>query len=387
MALWRTCARSAVQAVVLTAMLAFVPGSPSLAAQPQAAQPTCQTPRSAETKAPGAPGAAELYTAGIVTGQPDETDFALASDLGTVLSLGQETGPRGETLRLLPVAGTGGVQAIRDLLSLRGIDFAITSTPVLDHLRETKELGPLEAKIVAIARMPDKEVHVLAVPEVQRIQDLAGKTVNFGPEGSDSAFIARRLFDAMDLQVTEANVAQADALESMRTGAMSATILVTGKPAPILQHLGRTTFHFLPVEPPGAGDRAATLTSRDYPNLIGPDEQVATISVPSALVAYNRAPGSRRYNIVQYFAESFLARFDEFQRPPRHPKWREVDLYADIPGWRRFAPVAKWVREQRPDASATSSVELNGNDLSESEAERLFQEFLRWRKQRRMPGR
>jgi hypothetical protein len=30
--------------------------------------------------------------------------------------------------------------------------------------------------------------------------------------------------------------------------------------------------------------------------------------------------------------------FGEFLDPPRHPKWQEVNLAAQLPGWTRFRP-------------------------------------------------
>src|SRR3954468_14644687 len=67
-------------------------------------------------------------TVGILTGRPNRTDFAIAHEISTVLATGQETGPRGEVaLRILPMVGKGGIQNVRDVLTLLpGADMAIT---------------------------------------------------------------------------------------------------------------------------------------------------------------------------------------------------------------------------------------------------------------------
>src|SRR5439155_23946296 len=44
------------------------------------------------------------YTAGLVTGPPQSTEFAISQDIATTLANGQETGPRGE-VALLPMVG------------------------------------------------------------------------------------------------------------------------------------------------------------------------------------------------------------------------------------------------------------------------------------------
>jgi len=35
--------------------------------------------------------------------------------------------------------------------------------------------------------------------------------------------------------------------------------------------------------------------------------------------------------------DAFQENFPAFLRPPRHPKWRDVNLSAQVPGWTRFA--------------------------------------------------
>ena len=46
------------------------------------------------------------------------------------------------------------------------------------------------------------------------------------------------------------------------------------------------------------------------------------------------------------FVEAFFDRFEAFQRPPRHPKWREVDLSLPnlSPGWSYYAPTTREIR-------------------------------------------
>jgi uncharacterized protein len=53
---------------------------------------------------------------------------------------------------------------------------------------------------------------------------------------------------------------------------------------------------------------------------------------------YAWAPGTERHRKVSRFIEALQANFDAFLRPPRHPKWREVNLAAEVPGWTRFVP-------------------------------------------------
>jgi uncharacterized protein len=339
------------------------------------------------------------YSVGLVAGDPDGTEFTIAHELSAVLGTGQETGPSGEALRIVPIAGKGGLQNVRDVLFLRGVDMGIAETHLLDRLQETKELGEIASKLVYITRLFDTELHVLARPEIRSIADLAGQAVNFGYEGSGNETIAREVFELLGIQGKPISIGQKDALERMRKGEVAATVIVTGKPAGLLGRAsGENGFHLLPVSfgPKFQKDyRHAVLTHEDYPNLIPPGERIATLATGTALIAVNWPKGSDRYHLLEGFTELFFARLSEFQQPPRHPKWQEVDLATVLPGWRRFEPAERWLEREHGGVAAsqersklraefeqfldqTGSVRAPG-----SERERMFREFLRWRERAR----
>jgi hypothetical protein len=80
----------------------------------------------------------------------------------------------------------------------------------------------------------------------------------------------------------------------------------------------------------------AVLTSDDYPNLIEPGGRVDTIAAPAVLAAYNWAPNTERYRKLERFVDAFFGNIPVLQKPPFHPKWKEVALHAPVPGWSRF---------------------------------------------------
>jgi uncharacterized protein len=160
----------------------------------------------------GSATADKVPTLAILGSEPQLSEFEQAIDLATVCSQALERKRRDERVRLLSVVGEGGVQGVRDLLYLSGIDMTIVSVPTLNRLRESKELGRLDEKIVYFWRMPVMEVHVLAAPEIGKIDDLVGRKVNFGPLDSDAAMIARRLFSAVTVDVMETNLGYGEAM-------------------------------------------------------------------------------------------------------------------------------------------------------------------------------
>jgi len=50
------------------------------------------------------------------------------------------------------------------------------------------------------------------------------------------------------------------------------------------------------------------------------------------------------------FVRTFFDRLHDFQVPPHHPKWREIDVTTSVPGWRRFAAAQEWIRKAGLDS-------------------------------------
>src|ERR1700759_3910117 len=132
----------------------------------------------------------------------------------------------------------------------------------------------------------------------------------------------------------------------LKKGQVAAGIVVGGKPYKSVSNFGNDgRFHLVKVdyEKPLQGDYLpATLTSKDYPNLIADGERVDTIAVPALLAAYNWAPNTERYRKLTLFVDAFFTKFPQFQNPPFHPKWKEVSLSAPLPDWRRFPAAQLW---------------------------------------------
>jgi TRAP-type uncharacterized transport system substrate-binding protein len=368
-------------------------------AEPQMQPYPVQTmPRLAEAKRSPNPN-----TVGIVTGRANGTDFAIAHEISTVLTTGQETGPRGEVaLRILLMVGKGGIQNVRDVLTLPGADIGIAPKILLDRLRASKELGDISKSLVYIALLFQEELHILARREIRTVADLAGKRVNLGEEDSSTDILARDILRRLGLQATEINVDQNAAAEGMRNGDIAATVFITGKPARWLERYAREDgFHLVPVPYASSLEQdylPGTFTHQDYPNLIATDERIATLTVGSVLVASNSPRTSDRYQRLETFVNAFFSRISEFESPARHPKWKEINIAAVWPGWTRFAPAERWLKQRRlaapdadsraaPDADSRAEFERyldqSGIVPSATERERLIQDFLRLRREGR----
>jgi hypothetical protein len=60
---------------------------------------------------------------------------------------------------------------------------------------------------------------------------------------------------------------------------------------------------------------------------------------------------------------AFFSKIGEFQKPPRNPLWKSVNLATTIPGWTRFPAAEEWIENWR-----------KGNQSSEH-TDQFFREF------------
>jgi uncharacterized protein len=332
------------------------------------------------------------YTAGLVTDAPQSTEFVIAQEIAIALASGQETGPRGETaLRVVPMVGNGGIRNILDILTLAGADMAIAPVVLADRLRDARTFGDIRGKLVYITPLFTEEFHLLARPEIRTLTDLAGKTVNLGEEGSAGAVLGREVLNSLDVKISEVNLGLDAALDGMQKGQIFATLLLSGKPVNFLARYAKPDgIHLLPIpySPVLEHDYLpSTFRHEDYPNIIAGGESIGTIAIQSALFAYNWRIRSERFELLELFVQTFFSRFSEFLGGAHHPKWREVNLSARLPGWQRFGPAHRWLQRQSADEAALPGAFnqfLNQNSTSNpSDREALFQEFLRWRERRK----
>jgi len=317
-------------------------------------------------------------TIGIVTSDPNGTEFAAASEIATLIATGQETGPHGEVaLHVVPMDGDGGVQNIRDVLTLAEADMSIVPVALLNRAPAALGLGNVRQRIVYIAPLYEEEFHVVAPWTIRNISDLAGKTVNLGKKNSAVAVLGSEIFERLGLKVNVVYLDQSDAMSAMRTGEIAADLMLASKPVGSLASY-HWDFHIvaIPYLPVLKDFLPATLTHDDYPDLILRGQGIDTIATRSVLIAYNWPKGSDRYRLLDLFVRTLFSRFLELQTGTHHPQWREVNLAATLPSWSRFPPAQRWLDQQEFESFLSK-----WGSGAKADRARLFQDFLRWREQ------
>jgi uncharacterized protein len=333
-----------------------------------------------------------VNTIGLISGSPksDDTYLEAAYDVAEVLN-------DGETMRVLPIAGIGGPRNIRDVRYVKGIDIGLTQTSILNNFRRSNErMGQTDNKIVYVAKLFNEEVHLVARANITSIDQLRGRKVNVDARGGGTSYSMRDIFQALEIEIEEVSMSQTEAFQKLKSGDIAATALIAGKPVRSMSRLAPGDgLHFVPVpfaQPLIADYLPTSLTHDDYPDLIPPGQTVETVAASAVLITYNWPKATDRYQRIEKFVEAFFPKIEELKKSLRHPKWREVNVAASLPGWTRFEPAQNWIDRGRvAEGQPRSTLAAGGGagarldapaNVGQAQKANLYQEFLRWKQQR-----
>lgn len=328
---------------------------------------------------------------GLAGGSMDGTYLRFADDIAKVLDDDAE-------LRILPMVSRGAASNLQDLLYLRGTDAAFTQVDILEYFRAQRKIPDIDNRIQYIVRMPVAELHVAARADIRTIDDLRGQKVVFGGPGTSSAITGPIVLQRLGIEVQPLFVDHANGLRMLTGGEVAAVLGVVSKPVDLFAKIPPGTgLHLLGVPFSKALADLYTVgdfTSADYPGLVPAGLRVDTLAVPSVLAVLNTRGGDAgRRQRVERFVSRLFASWDRLLQPPYHPRWRDVNLAATVPGWTRAAAaeemlqhVAKSAPDDAPslrDFEAYVSREVHTLPRTDAEREAIFRQFMNWREQQR----
>jgi TRAP-type uncharacterized transport system substrate-binding protein len=320
-------------------------------------------------------------------GTRDSTWLRFADELGTALD-------DGDDMRVIPIISRGAAANLPDLLYLRGVDAAFTQLDVLDYFRTQLKTPHIEDRVQYVLRLPVAELHVTAGAAIVSLDDLRGRKVVFGGPGTASALTGPIVFHRLGIEVEPLFIDHAVGLRMLMDGDVAGLVGSSSKPVDFwLSIPSNAGLHLLPVPFTSAlADLyvVGAFTGVDYPNLILPGQRIDTIAVPSVLAISNAPKTSDRFRRLERFARYLFNRWDRLTEPPFHPRWRDVNLAATVPGWTRFAPAEDLLRDGQHASGPSPSLEdfqtwlkqeVPTAPSSDAEREAMFRRFLIWREQ------
>src|SRR4029077_2969583 len=161
------------------------------------------------------------WTVGLAGGLLEGAPLRLATEMARVA----DDGPN---MHVLPIVTRGPVENLNDLLYLKGVDLAIINSDAMD---EYKIRSPeILKRVTYVLNLFPSELHILVRPEIQSLQDLAGKKVNFNTLGTAAAFSGPLIFSRLGVNIEKTFIPHQVALQQMRKGEMAAVVFITSKP-------------------------------------------------------------------------------------------------------------------------------------------------------------
>jgi TRAP-type uncharacterized transport system substrate-binding protein len=299
------------------------------------------------------------WTVGLAGGLLEGAPIRFATEIARVAD-------DGDNLHVLPIVTRGPSENVSDLLYLRGVDLALIN---VDSLDEFKTVVPnVQQKISYILNLFPSELHIFARSEIQSVQDLAGKRVNFNTPGTAAAYSGPLIFERLKINVEKRFVPHPTALDQLRKGEIAAVVFVTSKPIDAFAR-GKWEggYKFLPVPYQREFEEyylPAVLDNKDYPQLIPVGERIDTLSIPTVLAAYNWPKGSDRYYRVARLTSLLFDRVEKLHAPGFHPKWKEINLSATVPGLSRFPAAQEWLDRAARARNVASGPKANPADAA-----------------------
>ena len=330
-------------------------------------------PRTAPTAAAVGeqPRSAEVnnWTLGVAGGFFEGTFIRFAVELAKALD-------DGENLRILPIVSYGGNENVNDLLYLKGVDVAITYTDTFELYRKSGRVKDIEQRINYISELLVGEFYIYARPEIATVKDLEGKKVTLGTKGGSATTTGPIVFERLGVRPEFVYVNNTIALEKMKTGEIAAVVSTGGKPNDLFVKLKpEPGFHFVSIP---YNEKFADyyvpcpLSHDDYPHLIPPGQTIDNLCMSAVLAVYNFPKGSDRARRLERFIDYYFERFDKLKQPSFHPKWKDINIVATVPGWNRY-----WLASEKLAAMQRTA----GTTPDSINKEVLFGKFQEWQKQ------
>ena len=234
------------------------------------------------------------------------------------------------------------------------------------------------------------------------MRDLDGKTVVVDLPDSSTFVTAINVFERLGIRPHLIYQEPRLALDMLRRGEVDAIVAIEGKPLQWLNQVTDRNLHLVPVEYAKTLQEEylpSKLSSQDYPGLVPEGGFVETVAAEAVLASYNWAPNSDRYRRLALLVDTMFDKVAQLQRPPFHPKWKEMALRATVSGWTRFKAAQEWLDRNMPLASGAAvssasaavpppapSAAPAATAFSPQDRDPLYREFLEWRANRAKAG-
>jgi TRAP transporter TAXI family solute receptor len=274
---------------------------------------------------------------GIITGSEKGTYYQFGLDLQKLAK------PMGVNLAVHPSKGS--VENIFAVYQRPGVQMGIVQSDVLAfvaRLQNDPVLTRIAKKTKMVFPLYNEEVHLVGRRGIAEFDELAGRRVAVGREGSGTYLTARLLFKLSEVTPSEmVPIDTQEALTELKAGRIDAMFYVAGYPVKLLKEdisdadqlavipiLNKSIVEFYPRAEIPAGTYAWQPTA------------VSTVAAKAVLVSFDFR--RKDCDSVGKLAQLIASRQDWLQKNG-HPKWKAVDLNYPLRGWEQYDCVRKYL--------------------------------------------
>ena len=241
-------------------------------------------------------------------------------------------------VRVLPMAGRGGVENARDLLYQRGVDFAVLNSDVLTFLELTSQYPTASRRIRYVSQLLDQKFYLLVRRSISRIEDLAGRKVAALGRDAGGHLTAQTIFGLLHLSVKLESLADVEPFNDALVAGFDAVVLMGDEAS----RLGRSggglsDFRVLPVHLTPSLQKAYTGAVIQVGELagLGPREQTETIAVSTLLAVFDWRSENARYSKIGRFIGGLFESLPMLRSGPSASLWAQTNILAKPAGWTR----------------------------------------------------
>jgi TRAP transporter TAXI family solute receptor len=285
---------------------------------------------------------------GIITGGDKGTYYQFGLDLQKLLKPG---------VNLTVHTSKGSIENIFAVYQRPGVQMGIVQSDVLAFVARVQS-DPVLSRIAKKTRMVfplyNEEVHLLGKKGIRDFDDLTGKRVAIGRDGSGTYLTSRLLFKLSEVVPAEmVPIDTGEALAELKAGRIDAMFYVAGFPVKLLKEdvtekdglelipiLNKSITEFYP---------RAEIPANVYEWQRTP---VNSVAVKAVLVSFD----FRRKDCdnVGRFAQT-MSKQMSWLLQNGHPKWKAVDLNYPLKGWEQYDCVRKYIGTAAAGAPAAAA--------------------------------
>jgi uncharacterized protein len=283
---------------------------------------------------------------GLITGGEKGTYYQFGLDLQKLVKTS------GINLAVHPSKGS--IENIFAVYQRPGVQLGIVQSDVLAfvaRLQSDPALTRIAKKTKMVFPLYNEEVHLVGKRGIAEFDELAGRRVAVGRDGSGTYLTARLLFKLAEVTPSEmVPIDTSEALAELKAGRIDAMFYVAGYPVKLLKEditesdqlavipiLNKSIVEFYPRAEIPAGTYAWQPAA------------VNTVAAKAVLVSFDFR--RKDCDAVGKFAQIMASRQDWLQKNG-HSKWKAVDLNYPLRGWEQYDCVRKYLG--KPTAAATT---------------------------------